>query len=71
MHRAIKSQGVTTFLRQEGPWLLIAFVIADLFYKWGSFALECVGFLLTWYVLSLIASLVLRLFGEQKSALED
>ncbi|SDW95070.1 hypothetical protein SAMN05444358_10224 [Ruegeria halocynthiae] len=71
MHRAIKSQGVKAFVRQEGPWLLISFVIADLFYKWGSFALECVGFLLTWYVLSLLSSLISRLLGEQKSALND
>ncbi|KIC40640.1 hypothetical protein RA27_12790 [Ruegeria sp. ANG-R] len=71
MHRAIKSQGVKSFIRQEGPWLLIAFIIADVFYKWGSFALECVGFLLTWYALSLLSSLVARMLGGQNSALED
>lgn len=71
MHRAIKSQGVKSFLRQEGPWLLIAFIIADVFYKWGSFALECVGFLLTWYALSLLSGLVSRILGGQNSALED
>ncbi len=71
MHRAIKSQGVKSFLRQEAPWLLIAFVIADLFYKWGSFALECVGFLLTWYVLSLLASLVSHMLWGENSAVGD
>ncbi|EEE35706.1 conserved hypothetical protein [Rhodobacteraceae bacterium KLH11] len=71
MHRAIKSQGTKAFLRQEAPWLIIAFVIADLFYKWGSFALECVGFLLTWYGLSLMSSLVLRMVGGQNSTVKD
>ncbi|WP_299987743.1 hypothetical protein [uncultured Ruegeria sp.] len=71
MHRAMKSQGFKSFLRQEGPWLLIAFVIADLFYKWGSFALECFGFLLTWYGLSWASSLVLRVVAAKNPAVED
>ncbi|WP_299665392.1 hypothetical protein [uncultured Ruegeria sp.] len=71
MHRAMKSQGFKSFLRQEGPWLLIAFVIADLFYKWGSFALECSGFLLTWYGLSWASSLVLRVVAAKNLAVED
>jgi hypothetical protein len=36
----------------------MAFVIAELFYKWGSFTLECAGFLATWYAVSLAFSLV-------------
>ena len=71
MHTAMKSQGIKSFLRQEGPWLLSAFIIADLFYKWGSFALECVGFLLTWYALSWISSLLVRVFTGENSALGD
>ena len=55
MYTAIRRQGVSAFLRQEGPALVAAFVIAELFYKLGSFALECVCFLATWYVLSLFA----------------
>lgn len=56
MYRAIKRQGNSAFLRQEAPALFAALVIAELFYKWGSFALECVGFLATWYALSFLAS---------------
>lgn len=58
MHRAIHKQGVKSFLIEEGPALVGAFLIADIFYKWGSFALECLGFLATWYVLSLFCDLI-------------
>ena len=30
---------------------LVAFVIAELFYKFHSFTLECAAFLATWFVL--------------------
>lgn len=62
MHRAIQKHGVKSFLWQEGPALAGAFLIADIFYKWGSFTLECLGFLSTWYVLSLISAWVSDLF---------
>jgi hypothetical protein len=33
------------------PVLLVSFVIAETFYKFHSFTLECSAFLATWYVL--------------------
>ena len=36
--------------------LLTALVIAELFYKLGSFVLEAVAFLVTWFVLDLVAA---------------
>ncbi len=63
MHRAIQRHGLSSFLKQEAPFLVAAFMIAELFYKFGSFALECGAFLATWYLLSLAASLAAsRLF---------
>jgi hypothetical protein len=41
------------FLVDEMPSGVTALVIAELFYKFHSFALECLAFLATWYVLSL------------------
>jgi hypothetical protein len=35
--------------------IAIAFVVAELFYKFHSFTLEAAAFLATWYVLRLIA----------------
>ncbi|MGI9556839.1 MAG: hypothetical protein ACR2N5_02745 [Solirubrobacterales bacterium] len=58
MHSSIQKQGVRSFVRNEAPALAIAFLITELFYTWGSFTLECAGFLATWYVLSLAFPLV-------------
>jgi hypothetical protein len=35
--------------------LLLAFVVAELFYKFHSFTLECAAFLSTWYVFEAVA----------------
>ncbi len=56
MHRAVQTLGVDAFLRQEAPLLAAAFAIAEVFYKFGSFAIECLAFLVTWYALSFLAS---------------
>ena len=39
---------VKELLLVEAPALLVSFVIAELFYKFHSFTLECGAFLLTW-----------------------
>ncbi len=47
-------------LRRDGalatrlPALFLAFGIAEFFYKFKSFALECAAFLVTWLVIDLI-----------------
>lgn len=33
------------------PAFVVSFVVASLFYKFGSFALECLAFLATWFVI--------------------
>lgn len=45
----------------QAPAFIGALVIAQLFYKLGSFALECVAFLATWYGLELALSIPARL----------
>ena len=50
---------------REGVVLLIAFVIAEFFYKFHSFTLETVAFLATWYVFGGIAAL-LHAFIEKR-----
>ena len=44
----------------EAPSLGVALVVAELFYKFHSFTRECLAFLATWYVLSLVGDLVRR-----------
>ena len=45
-------------LLYQTPTLGLSLVIAELFYKFHSFTLECVAFLATWYVLDLVRKLV-------------
>ena len=51
MYTLLRNASLGTLLSTQAPALLIAFVTADLFFKWKSFALECLGFLALWFVL--------------------
>ena len=64
MHQMIKSQGLRRFLIKEAPSGLLALLVAELFYKFHSFVLECIGFLATWYVLSLVIDVITRSFSR-------
>ncbi|WP_375230192.1 hypothetical protein [Roseobacter sp. S98] len=60
MYSLFRELGVQAALRKEAVPFAAAFLIAEMFYKWKSFTLECIGFLITWMVLSYIQSLFLR-----------
>lgn len=45
-----------------------ALILADIFYKFHSFTLECVAFLATWLVFDFIAEWVVRLVGARRRA---
>lgn len=64
MFSLVKELGLVAALRKEAVPLLIAFVIAEFFYKFKSFALECVAFLVTWFVFSYLLSLIVGQRGE-------
>ena len=57
MFSLIKDLGVRVAVKQEAVPFLIAFAIAELFFKFKSFALECLAFLVVWFVLSFFQSL--------------
>ncbi|TKB24676.1 hypothetical protein FCL47_17755 [Desulfopila sp. IMCC35006] len=61
MHKFIKSMSVREFFVEQVPAAGIAMLIAELFYKFHSFTLECLAFLATWYLIDLVISLVVRL----------
>ena len=52
MYSYVRTVGIPAFLVREAPAFGVAFIIAELFYKFKSFALETGAFLITWYVLS-------------------
>lgn len=60
MYTYVKNVGVPAFLVREAPAFVASFLIAELFYKFHSFSLECLAFLTTWCVLSWVQSLVIR-----------
>ena len=62
MYSYVKTVGVPTFVVREAPAFAAAFVIAELFYKFHSFMLETGAFLLTWLVVSYVASALKRRF---------
>jgi hypothetical protein len=59
MFQLINSMTTSELFKRQLPMFLIALAIAEFFYKFKSFALECIAFLATWYVLDFI---VYRLF---------
>lgn len=59
MYQIIRSYGLVTSLKKEAPAAVLSLLVAEVFYKFHSFALECFAFLATWYVVSwLLAHLV-------------
>ena len=59
MYSLVRTVARRDLLLQHAPALGVSMVIAELFYKFHSFTLECAAFLVTWYVLSWVQSLIL------------
>jgi hypothetical protein len=64
MFSLVKELGIGVALKQEAVPFVGAFLIAEFFFKFKSFTLECLAFLATWFVLSFIQSLVLGARGR-------
>lgn len=60
MYSLIHSYPLRTVLTEHLPALAIAFGIAEVFYKFHSFTLECLAFLGTWYLLDGFLHLILN-----------
>jgi hypothetical protein len=54
VYTLIHSLALRQLILEEFPALAVSLVIAEQFYKFGSFTLECLAFLATWYVLDLL-----------------
>lgn len=57
MYTAMRDLG-RKFVADEAPAFAVAFVVAELFYKFHSFTLECLAFLATWYAFGLCRDLL-------------
>ena len=48
MFTLIKSVSIRDLLLRLTPSLVVSLVLAEVFFKFGSFSLECIAFLVTW-----------------------
>jgi hypothetical protein len=60
MYTLIASVRSRTIALTEFASLCASMLIAEMFYKFHSFTLECVAFLATWYLFSRLLSLLTR-----------
>ena len=64
MFSLVKELGVQIALKREAAPFIVAFLIAEFFFKFKSFALECLAFLVVWFVLSFLQSLAISRFEK-------
>jgi hypothetical protein len=62
MYELVRNSSLKALLTTQAPPLVVSFIIASLFFKWGSFALECLGFLALWFVLDALYTVVRNRF---------
>lgn len=65
MFTLIRSMSLQQLLLEQAPIFAVSLVIAEVFYKFHSFTLECVAFLVTWYVLDFASSSLVRAWNER------
>jgi hypothetical protein len=58
MFTLFRSVPLSTLLAIQAPAFVISFLIAELFYKFKSFSLECLAFLVTWFVIDALITAV-------------
>ncbi len=68
MFTLLKSSKLIDLAVIQAPAFLISILIAELFYKFHSFLLECLAFLVTWFVLDWVAQQTRSLWTRNESA---
>jgi len=66
MYTLIRDLGLRKALLAEAPSLFLSMVIAEIFYKFHSFTLECGAFLVTWFVVSYVSSVLRGLWSTRQ-----
>jgi len=56
MYTLLQSITLSDALLKQGPAFLFSFIIAEQFYKFHSFTLECLAFLATWFLVDYVVS---------------
>jgi hypothetical protein len=63
MFTLLKMLPVRRLMGEQLPSLALAWLIAELFYTFHSFSLECAAFLATWFVFDALVQGLKRLLG--------
>ncbi|MDQ6904898.1 MAG: hypothetical protein M3139_18045 [Bacteroidota bacterium] len=66
MYTLFKNIPTKKILSIEFPALGVSLLMAETFYKFGSFTLECCAFLLTWYGTSFIMNMIFMKLRKDK-----
>lgn len=66
MYTLLRSVSLRSLLVTQAPALLASFVIAEYFYKFHSFTLECLAFLATWLVIDAVMAGIRSLWLERR-----
>jgi hypothetical protein len=67
MYQFIRTLSANDLLKHQLPTFTTSFLIAEFFYKFHSFALECIAFLATWFVLDLFAHGIVARFARRET----
>ncbi|HWK89831.1 MAG TPA: hypothetical protein VNP72_07540 [Longimicrobium sp.] len=67
MYTLLRSVPLRQVLLQAAPSGAAALVVAEQFYKWHSFTLECAGFLATWTAIDLALAGARALLARRRS----
>ena len=68
MYSLVRLMPVARLLREQVPALALAFVIAELCYKFHSFTLETLAFLATWGLIDAVIQAVRHVLGGRQRA---
>ena len=66
MYTLLRSLTGRRILIEQASVFVASLAIAEMFYKFHSFTLECVAFLATWYALDLIVNRTRALLASRK-----
>ena len=69
MFTLLSSISAKRLILEQLPAMGAAWIVAELFYKFHSFTLECAAFLVTWFVFDATLTGVRRLIGREEKTI--
>lgn len=67
MYTLTRTLPLRTIMVTQAPVIAGSMIIAELFYKFHSFTLECIAFLATWFVLDAVQGIIRNQFTSHRS----